>query len=147
MMWVQAKAPVTPLAKAGSLFLVIVGAFIVLAGVIVVAGGAAIGGLAGGQTFGNAVAGIAAVFGVIILTIGVLHILSGIGAWRGAGIARVMGIILAILFGLISLAGAGGTTDPNGVSQSSGVVGWVVAIGYVYTAVVLIFLWKQKPAA
>ena len=117
MMWVQAKVPVTPLAKVGALFLVIVGALVTLAG-------------------------------LIVLVIGVLHILSGIGSWRGAGIARVLGIILGILFGLIALAGAaGGTTDTNGASTSSGVVGWVVAAGYIYTAAVLIFAWKQKPAA
>jgi hypothetical protein len=147
MMWVPAKQPVTPLAKIGAVFMVIIGVLLSIVGAIVVIGGAAFSGNSEIPGFGRALAGAVAVFGVIILIIGVLHALAGIGSWRGAGVARVLAIILGILFGLIALAGAAGGTNSDGVSTSGGPISWLVAIGYIYTAIVLIFAWKQKPVA
>jgi hypothetical protein len=145
MMWVPAKQPVTPLAKVGAVWLVVAGGFLTLGGLLAIVGGGAIANLGTGS-FGNVVGGVVAVVGVILAVIGVLQILAGIGSWRGAGIARGTGAVIAVIFGLLSLAGAaGGSTDPTtGVSTNSGIFGWIVTIGYLYTAAVLIFFWKEK---
>ena len=150
-MWVQMKQPVTGLAKIGALYLALLGLLIALLGAVFI-----IGGVVGGaalqdsitsngldSTLGNAVAGIAIVIGGFVLIIGVLHLLSGIFAWRGAGVARVLGVIFGLIFGGLGLVGALGSTA-NASTASAGVLTWAIVIGYLYTAVVFIFVWKQK---
>ena len=156
---VPAKAPVTTLAKIGAVFLAVIGVIVSLFGLLFV-----VVGLAGGDLFKTLdptyyegsglsaeemarLAGTIITFiGGVVLVIGVLQLLAGIGSWRGAGIARVTGIIFAVLFGLFSLAGAAGGGSRAAASSSGGpgIISWIVAIGYIYTAAVLIFAWKEK---
>ena len=51
-------------------------------------------------------------------------------------------VILALIFGLLGLAGAASPSTDG--SSGTGVLGWLVVIGYLYTAGVLIVAWKQK---
>ena len=147
MMWVQQKTPTTLLAKIGAVFLMITGILIGVLGAFVVLGGSVIRNIGGGDSVSTAVGGAVAIFGVIIVLIAILQLLSGIFGWRGAGPARVLGVIYGILFGLIALAGGGGTTDPStGVTTGGGPLAYLVAIGYLYTAIIFIFAYKQKRA-
>ncbi len=145
MMWVPAKKPVTGLAKVGALFLVVVGVFITLGGLLFILGGAILTSV-GGSEFGAIAGGAVAFVGAIILTIGILQVLAGIGSWRGAGVGRVLAIIVAILFGLLSLASvvAGAADTSTGAARGSSILNWALAIGYLYSAAVLIFAWKEK---
>jgi len=157
---VVTRAPVTTLAKIGAAFLVVIGTIIGLFGLLLVVLGFAGRGIfenvdpsayEGSGLTADQVASLAGTFivfgGAIVVVIGVLQLLAGIGSWRGAGIARVTGIIFAVLFGLFALAGATGSGArgaANGGAGGGGIVSWVVAIGYIYTAAVLIFAWKEK---
>jgi hypothetical protein len=140
-------APVTGLAKGGAAFLATLGVLITLIGALL-----ALIGAVGGDTFsaltedpsvGSIIGGAFVVFGGIFIVIGILHLLAAVGSWRGSNGARILGIILAVPLGLLQI-GTAAAASSSGTGGS--VISWVVAAGYIYTAIVLAFFWRAKRA-
>lgn len=70
---------------------------IILVGLMVNVGFSVFNRLGDGADLTRTVGGAAyAIFGAIILIIGILQLLTGIFAWRGSGAARVMGSVLIL---------------------------------------------------
>src|SRR3972149_420935 len=139
VMWAPlARAPVSPLSKIGALFLAISGLLIGLLGALLVVVGSALTGDNSifGSSLGSFVGAGVAFVGIVIVVIFGIQMLAGIFAWRGAGVARVLGVIYGILFGLLFVAGAVGGSDASGQSTSGGPLSWAFAIGYLYTAII-----------
>jgi len=103
---------------AAAITMIVLGALIVLLGLIAVLVGAVAGGVASGAAgeltgeeaavfgaLGGAIAGAILVFAVIFLAIGILEIVAGAKVLSGRGWARITGIVLGIILGLFSLAG------------------------------------------
>lgn len=137
----------TGLAKIGSLFLTITGLLIGLLGALIVLLGSAFADQLEPIGLGaRAIGAVIAFFGVVLITIGIVQVLTGIFSWRGAGVARVLGVIFGLLLGLIFLGSATTTqvSTTTGETASGGPVAWVLAIGYLYTAVVFVFAYRQK---
>lgn len=68
--------------------------------------------------------------GIVFLVIGIIETLAGIGAWRGNGVGRVVGIIFGVLGALLSVS-----------------VGLVYLLLFGYVARVLPFRWKAPVTA
>ena len=113
--------------------MIVLGALIVLFGLIALVAGAFIGG-AGNQInvqapgFGGmagAFAGVIIVFALILLAIGILDIVSGANVLGGRSWARITGIVVAALLGLLSLPGlfGGGNNGGGGIVVSLILVG------------------------
>jgi hypothetical protein len=87
-----------------------------------------------------------AVFGVILLVLGIVQLLAGVFAWRGSGAARVLGVIFGLLWGLLFLLGALGgasSSQTNDATASGLVFTLVLAAGYLYSAGALMFAWRR----
>ena len=136
----MAGGQVTGLAKAAAVILMVLGAIVTVAGLLVLAGGAFIG-TASNQTelpyLAGAVGGFLAFFGIVIAGIGIIEVLAGIGAWRGSGAGRITGIVLSVLFLLFGLLGLGNSGD-----NSSPLVSLVIVLLYGFVAAALAFRWK-----
>jgi len=96
--------------------IVLVGLFVLIVGVFV--GGAAnqfnvqfseLGGMAG------AVAGVIIVIALIFLAVGILDIVAGANVLGGRSWARITGIVLAVIIGLVSLSGLFGDRNGGGI--------------------------------
>jgi hypothetical protein len=143
-----AQGPVTPWAKIGAVFLDVMGVLITLAGLLILVGGAALRDIGDSAGFGDAIGTAAAVFGIIIAVIGVLQLLSGLFAWRGSGGGRAGGIIFGLLFGVFGLLGlisAMRVDSVTGSNTGGGLVfSLIIAVGYLYTAAVFLFAFREK---
>jgi hypothetical protein len=141
------KPPVTTLARVGALFLATTGLLAVIIGALFVILGRALTGNNSvfDDTLGD-VAGVAfVVLGAIIVVFFGLQFLAGIFAWRGSGVARVIGVIYGLFFGLLGLAGTlNARGAASGVRTGGGVLGVLIAVGYLYTAIVFIAAWRRK---
>ena len=140
----------TGLAKAAGLILIIFSLLWILVGAVLT--------FIGRTFFGNAdtrpdlgidldalSAGIA-VFGVVLLVLGIVQLLAGVFAWRGSGAGRVLGIIFGLLWGLLFLLGAlGGVSSSQTNEATASGLGFtlVLAVGYLYSAGALIFAWRR----
>jgi hypothetical protein len=147
------QGPVTPWAKIGAVFLDVMGILLILFGLLAIVGGTAIRDLtnSGGDTsgLGDVLGGAVAVFGIIIAVIGVLQLLSGLFAWRGSGGGRVGGIIFGLLFGVFGLLGLISSMRVSSEFSGSGggsslVFSLILAVGYLYTAAVFLFAFREK---
>lgn len=104
---------------AAGVLMIIFGAFLCLFGVLFLLGGAFVGG--SGAQFENefpgigvtagAVAGVILVFAVVFLALGILDIVAGANVFGGRSWARITGIVLAAIFGLLSLLGIGNASQ------------------------------------
>jgi hypothetical protein len=134
-----------------SIFLIVLGAFLVLTGLLVFLGTAAFSQYLGDAYAGPFVAAFGAFFGIIILIWAVLHLLGGIGAIQGKGWGRWTGIVVAVIsliffiFGVLGSLGGGtsGRTDTGGL-----VFEIVFIVLYALTAWALIqassyFAWRR----
>ena len=140
---------VSGLSKIGALVLVLFGLFWTVIGALFVVSGNLIKDTINlSQDFGdlgNAVAGILFVFGIAILVIAIVEVLVGIFAWRGSGLARVLGILYGLLFGLGSLFVMSGARQAEaGASGSPAIVLIVFGVGYLYVLVAFLFRWRQS---
>lgn len=124
----------------GSIWLIVLGILWTLAGAACAIGGAAFT-TGDSQLPGlGAVGGAVAVFGVILLVIGVLQILAGAGALGGKGWGRWLGIVLSILFvifGAFGLLGSLGSLNQSGGLTALGFTA-IYVLGYAFTAWALI---------
>jgi hypothetical protein len=144
---------VTGLAKLGALILIIFGILFALAGAVLLVVGREFETATidpGLEQYRDLFGRLAAGLGIVILAIAIVEIIVGIFAWRGSGFARFIGIIYGIIFGLLGLAGiaGSGTTQPGttpGTTTSSIVPAVIVAVAYLYVAVVFIFRFRRRP--
>lgn len=97
--------------------------------------------------------GVFAFFGIIIIAYSVAYLLAGIGVIRNSNWARVLGIVVGIISGLIwlgGLTGAGnaGTTGAGAAATAGGGLFSIVLFAiHAYIVVVLLFFWRSKPSA
>jgi len=148
MMWVPQKRSVTALAKIGAVFMDVIGVLVILFGLLIVAGGALVGNSnifeQNGITGFN-VGGFLAVIGVVVGIIGLLHLLIGIFAWRGAEPARIGGIIIGLLFGILGVLGAlGGTNSASGNGGSGIGLSLAISLAYLYTGIVFLLRYRER---
>lgn len=139
--WVQpvAAAPAfrPGLVTAAGITMIAVGAIIVLFGLIFLLFGAAIGGAAsqldtqmpGFGAMSGAVTGVVIVLAVILLAVGALDILAGAKVFSGRAWARMTGIVLAVILGLLGLGSLGGGASDGG-NVLLGLV-WVAANAFI----------------
>jgi hypothetical protein len=100
---------------AAGVVMIVLGALVILLGLLFLIGGAFIGGagseieteVPGFSGMAGAVAGVIIVLAVIFLAFGILNIVAGANVLGGRGWARITGIVLAIILGLLSLLGLG----------------------------------------
>lgn len=110
----------------GLIMLIGVGLFAGAAGSIPDADMPGVGGLVG------AFAGAVFVFMLIVVGFGVLQLLSGIKVLAGRNWARITGIVVAAIMALLSLAGLGGGEDANPIFSlvllaANGFIIWALA--------------------
>ncbi|CAN5736417.1 hypothetical protein BH24CHL6_BH24CHL6_13810 [soil metagenome] len=127
-----APRPARPVAVTlTGIFYIIVGVLAGLAGLIATVLGGAIGGLdleEFGQ-FGGFFGGAIVVVGVIILVVAVLFLASGIGILAGKNWARVLGIVLGVIFAVFGLLGILGSM---GAGMDAGTMVWNVLFTVLY---------------
>jgi hypothetical protein len=97
---------------------------------------------------GAVAGGVVVFFGVIIAAYSVAYLLAGIGVLRTSNWARVLGIVVGVISGLIWLSGA---TNAAQVPDRSGAAGLgifsiVMFALHAYVVVVLLFFWRSKPS-
>jgi hypothetical protein len=140
----QAAATLAPserpgLVTAAGITMIAIGALVVLLGLLFLLIGAVIGGASsqfesqvpGFSGVSGAVTGVVIVLAIIVLAIGIFEIFAGAKVLGGRSWARMTGIVLAVLLGLIGLGSLGGGSD----SVAFGLA-WVVANAFVIWALV-----------
>ena len=91
-----------------------------------------------GANAGAVVGGVVAFVGAIIVAWSVAYLLAGIGVIRNSNWARVLGIVVGIISGLVWLSGA---------TSTSGGLFALIGLGiHAYIVVALLFFWRTKPA-
>jgi hypothetical protein len=145
----------TGLAKVAGAMLILLGLIVVVAGVLLAVGAVAVrdlGTTAGGSQVGDAFGGVVAVFAIIILFIGLVEMLAGMGAIRGSGWGRIIGLIYGVLgslFGLLALSGArsGATaTNDTAVTGTAAGTGVVILVLYLFITIILAFRFRPRSA-
>jgi hypothetical protein len=142
------RGAVSGLSKLGALVLIIFGVLWALIGALFVVSGNflkdTINLTQDYGELGNAVAGILFVFGIVILVIAIVEILVGVFAWRGSSLARILGILYGLLFGLGSLFVATGARQADATASGGpGIVLIVFAVGYLYVLAAFLLRWRQ----
>jgi hypothetical protein len=141
---------VSGLAKLGALFLLLMGIFWTLVGGLAMIGGgvfrtmfrdAGFEGLEQGQ-LADILGGAIFAVGLVILVVAIVEVAVGIFAWRGSGVARLMGILYGLVFGITSLMAASGARNAADTGRSDLVLFAFAAI-YLYTAVVFIIRYRS----
>lgn len=129
--------PVRPMGVTlGSIYLLVLGVLESLVGGCTIVGGSAISSLGGTDTTGTAgaIAGFVAGIGIFVLVLGILQIVAGAGALGGRGWARWLGIVLSVIFAVLTLLGALGTMIGGNNGITSGLVSLIIGVLYALTA-------------
>jgi hypothetical protein len=150
--WVQpaAAAPQSlrpGLVTAAGITMIAIGAIVVLFGLIFLLAGAIIGGAAsqidtqmpGFGAMSGAVTGVVIVLAIILLAVGMLDIVAGAKVFSGRGWARMTGIVLAVILGLLGLGSLGGGASDGG-NVVLGLV-WVAANAFIVFALATAGSW------
>jgi hypothetical protein len=98
-----------------------------------------------GAVFG----GVVVFLGLLVIAYSVAYVLAGIGVLRNSNWARVLGIVVSIISGLIWLSGvstADQLADTRGAAGSM-LFSLVALLIHVYIVVALLFFWRTKPSA
>lgn len=94
------------------------------------------------------VGGFFAFFGVLVIAYSVAYLLAGIGVIRNSNWARVLGIVVGIISGLIWLSGASGAGQSDVTGAAGASLFSIVMLGiHAYIVVALLFFWRSKPGA
>jgi hypothetical protein len=156
---VAVKGRRTALAAIAGILLLLGGIGGILLGLLIAVLGSTVIGSLGGQ-FGNipelngadpaaVFAGVIAFFGLIIVAYSVAYLLAGIGVLRNSNWARILGLVVGIISGLIWLSGLTNANQiPDASSARGSLLFSVIALGiHVYIVVALLFFWRTKPSA
>lgn len=165
--WAAAPAPAVPVKGKRTVLAAIAGILLLLGGIggiilgllIAVVGGTFVSGLdqftdlgdipeLNGADPGAVLGGVVAFFGMIIVAYSVAYLLAGIGVLRNSTWARVLGIIVGIISGLIWLPGVTTSNQiPDASAAAGGLLFSVVMLAiHVYIVVALLFFWRRKPS-
>lgn len=129
--------PVRPMGVTlGSIYLLVLGVLESLVGGCTIIGGSAFSSLDSQDTSGTfgALGGVIAGVGIFILVLGILQIVAGAGALGGRGWARWLGIVLSVIFAVLTLLGALGTMMSGSNGVTSGLVSLIIGVLYALTA-------------
>lgn len=130
--------------------LIVLGALLTLAGLLILIGSGALAGVFG------AFAGLGVVLGIIVIVIGALELWSGIAILGGKNWARITGIVLSALFALLSLLSlvtaftTPAVTDPTtgvtagGPGSAIGPIVGLLLYGFVLWALVKAGSWFSR---
>ena len=130
--------------------LIVLGALVTLAGIFLVIGSGAFAAIFG------PLAGLGIVLGIIVLALGVLEVWSGIAILGGKNWARITGMVLSALFGLLSLLSVvtafttPAVTDPTtgvaagGPGSAIGPLVGVLLYGFVFWALMKAGSWFTR---
>jgi hypothetical protein len=102
-----------------------------------------------GANPGAVAGGLVAFVGAVIVAYSIAYLLAGIGVVRNANWARVLGIIVGIISGLVWLSGLANANNAQNVAAASGgaFAFSLLALGvHVYIVVALLFFWRRKPS-
>jgi hypothetical protein len=124
---------------AAGVVLIVCGVLVGLLGLLFVLGGSLIGSMGDVPELQDQLAGVPAAFGGFIATIGLIvviygiaQIVTGIYVFPGKSWARITGLILAVLGGLLALLGM--LPGEQGVNASGILVSLLVLAAYAFTA-------------
>ncbi|MES1239611.1 MAG: hypothetical protein ABUL57_01980, partial [Chloroflexota bacterium] len=90
------------------------------------------------------VSGVVSFAAILLLVFSAFYVIGGVGAMRGAGWGRVIGIIIGILGTLFWLPAIAGSAQAG--AGSSPIFTYVLVGLHVYVLVVLAFFWREKPS-
>ncbi|HEV2006863.1 MAG TPA: hypothetical protein VGQ85_09640 [Candidatus Limnocylindrales bacterium] len=100
-----------------------------------------------GANPGALAGGVVAFIGAVVVAYSIAYLLAGIGVLRNSNWARVLGIIVGIISGLVWLSGVANANHAQNVAGASGggILFSVLALGvHVYIVVALLFFWRRK---
>jgi hypothetical protein len=155
---VAAKGERTTLAMAAGILLILGGIGGILLGLLVaIVGGTVISSLdfsqfnvpdLKGASPGAVAGGVVAFVGALVVAYSIAYLLAGIGVLRNSNWARVLGIIVGIISGVVWLSGLAGANNTQNAAGSAGAgLFSILALGiHVYIVVVLLFFWRSKPS-
>lgn len=137
------------LAGIAGVILLILGVVGALFGLLIAAAGGLMGGLAPGDLPGledvpglaDALGGFVVIVGVIVVVYSLVYLFGGVGVLRGRDWGRVMGIVVAVISGLVWFGILASPSDQAN-TQSSVVVSAILLLAHAYVFVVLIFRWR-----
>jgi hypothetical protein len=164
--WVQPainqQGSVTILARLAGLFLVLLGLFWGLIGVVLIIGGSAFRSFLDNfgplnsdtntvDAAGNIVSGVFVGIGIVMLVLAIVEVLGGFGAILGKTWGRIIGILYSLVFGAFLLIGLTGSTRASDLSDGDargGVIFLLVMfLLYLYALVVLLLRWRGRAHA
>jgi hypothetical protein len=97
-----------------------------------------------GAVFG----GVIAFIGFIVVAYSVAYLLAGIGVLRNSNWARVLGIVVGIISGLIWLSGVSNANLADAGGGAGSMIFAVVMLAiHAYIVLALLFFWRDKGAA
>jgi hypothetical protein len=155
---VATKGERTTLALAAGILLILGGIGGILIGLLVaIVGGSVVSSIDFSQ-FNNApdlnganpgalAGGVVAFIGAVVVAYSIAYLLAGVGVVRSSNWARVLGIILGIISGLLWLSGLANANHAQNVAGASGggILFSVLALGvHVYIVVALLFFWRNR---
>jgi uncharacterized membrane protein (DUF2068 family) len=157
---VATKGQRTGLAMAAGILLILGGIGGILLGLLVaIVGGSVVSSLdfsqfnnspdLNGANAGALAGGVVAFFGAVVVAYSIAYLIAGVGVLRNSNWARVLGIILGVISGLIWLSGFANANNAQGTAGAAGGgLFSLVALGvHVFIVVVLLFFWRTKPTA
>jgi hypothetical protein len=152
------QGSVTILARIAGLFLVLLGLFWGVIGVVLIIGGSAFrsfldnfGPLSTNannvDTAGNIVGGVFVGIGIVMLVLAIVEVLGGFGTMLGKTWGRIIGVLYSLVFGAFLLIGLTSATRASDIGDTSGAAGGVIFLLvmfllYLYALVVLIIRWR-----
>jgi hypothetical protein len=157
---VAAKGERTTLALAAGILLILGGIAGILIGLLVaIVGGSVVGSIdfsqfnnspdLNGANPGALATGVVAFVGAVVVAYSIAYLLAGVGVVRSSNWARVLGIILGVISGLVWLSGVANANHAQNVAGASGggILFSVLALGvHVYIVVALLFFWRNRPS-
>jgi hypothetical protein len=97
---------------------------------------------------GAVAGGVVVFFGVIVAAYSVAYLLAGIGVLRTSNWARVLGIVVGIISGLIWLSGVGNSAQIPNASGAAGLGFFSIVMFalHAYVVAALLFFWRTRPS-
>ena len=154
--WVMPPArqgPVTLLSKFAGIIILLFGLGWTAIGALITFGGAVVSTASDSSAFsqlGDALGGVIAGLGVVILVIAIVELLGGIGILLSKSWGRIIGITYSLIFGAGSLLiafGGGRANDATDAGPGVLIFGLTFFVLYAYSLVVLMARWRGPATA